>query len=1293
MRVWFPASVFAQFARAASAAVKSKKPIDPIRLTIVCAVLLSVVVVIGGGLFLLNLHNRIQTLSERNLSSNAFIIAKQIEQYFTAVETVQAAIIADTAALATIDTDNSEHLLSRHDVYLKLRDKAAGMPYVGALTIFNAQGRLINFSRQWPTPDIDITDRDFFKAFQSNPSLTSFIGEPVRNRASGSWVMHLARKISGPNGEFLGLISAAIELQYFQNYFNEISFEPGSGVTLFRQDGVVIARFPRIDSIVGRRFPIAQALKLVSKTDNGVGLSSGDIDSNIRMIAAHRVGSFPIVVTTTKTIAAIYAGWRQTVGYVISISALTVIMIAALALLFIRLFRNYQALVKARAERENAEKLRKKSLQFDVALNNMSQGLAMFDSSERIIVCNRRYVDMYGLPPEQVTPGRTLRELLHVRQALGSFSRDIEEYRLGLLNGLAQGKTISAVTINAAGRSHRVISVPMAGGGWVATHEDVTGKVRAEKVNEQQKLQLDAALENISQGFCLFDKMQRLIVCNKRYAELYGLNDEQTKPGTELHAILQYRIARGTAPDDHESYVNDRINEVTANRPYQITNRLSDGRYVSVVHRPMVDGGCVATHEDITEAERREESFRLLFKANPVPMCVIDQESLRFLAINDTAVAHYGYSREQFMSMTAPDLRLAEDRERFAQMLRTQPDDQLVEVFTQHTTSDGSIIDVCVYSRALVYAGHNARLAAIHDITKAKKAEGELRRTQKFLNTVIENVPVPIMVKEIPSSASDARNCHITLINRACEEFFGVPRQQIIGKTNGELYPKERADFIVAHDNETLQSDQPVLIPDHLFVTPGNGTRLITLKKVAIRDDDGKPHLLLSVCEDVTEQRRGEQRIMHMAHFDTLTDLPNRATFNETLDVTINHAATTGELFAILSIDLDGFKETNDTYGHLVGDGLLREVARRLQAAAGEAFLARLGGDEFAIIVADGAQPAAALAERLFATLVDDIEVEGHRLKLGMSIGVAIYPTDGADAKTLLTNADAALYRAKAETRGMAMFFEPEMSARLRERHALQEDLRSAINHGELLLHYQPQKKMSGEIIGFEALARWQCPKRGMVPPGTFIPIAEESSLIIWVGEWVLREACREAASWPQPLTIAVNISPIQFRHGDLPRLVHSVLLETGLAPGRLELEITESVMINDFSRAVSILNRLKSLGVRIAMDDFGTGYSSLSYLQSFSCDKIKIDRVFICDLEDNYHSRSIVRAVIGLGQSLDLPILAEGVETEAQHAFLVQEGCDEVQGYLTGRPLLIRDYAQLVGREATAELNNAAAG
>jgi diguanylate cyclase (GGDEF)-like protein/PAS domain S-box-containing protein len=571
-------------------------------------------------------------------------------------------------------------------------------------------------------------------------------------------------------------------------------------------------------------------------------------------------------------------------------------------------------------------------------------------------------------------------------------------------------------------------------------------------------------------------------------------------------------------------------------------------------------------------------------------------------------------------------------------------------------------------------------LVAIHDITDRKLVEDDLHRTKIFLDTVIENVPLPILVKT-------AKENRFTLLNRAGEELFGISRDHIIGKTPQDVYEPARADEILARDKEALLSVEPVATRDHSIPTAKRGDRLVTTKKVAIRGSDGQPEYLLTLFDDVTERREAEQRIVRMAHYDTLTELPNRATFNETLDATINRATTTGEQFAILSIDFDGFKEINDTYGHMVGDGLLREIARRLQVAAGETFLARLGGDEFAVILAEGAQPAGAavLAERLLATLLDDFKVEGHCLKLGMSIGVAIYPADGANAKTLLTNADAALYRAKAETRGMAMFFESEMSARLHERYALQEDLRLAIDHGELLLHYQPQVTMSGDAIGFEALARWQCPKRGMVPPGTFIPIAEESSLIISLGEWVLREACREAASWPQPLTIAVNISPIQFRHGDLPRLIHSILLETGLAPGRLELEITESVMINDFSRAVSILNQLKALGVKIAMDDFGTGYSSLSYLQSFRCDKIKIDRIFICDLEDNYHSRSIVRAVISLGRSLNLPILAEGVETETQHTFLVQEGCDEVQGYLTGRPLPIADYAGVVGRKLIA--------
>jgi diguanylate cyclase (GGDEF)-like protein/PAS domain S-box-containing protein len=434
--------------------------------------------------------------------------------------------------------------------------------------------------------------------------------------------------------------------------------------------------------------------------------------------------------------------------------------------------------------------------------------------------------------------------------------------------------------------------------------------------------------------------------------------------------------------------------------------------------------------------------------------------------------------------------------------------------------------------------------------------------------------------------------------------------------------------------------------------------------------------------EDITERKRAEARIAHMAHHDALTGLPNRAAFTERLSSTLEKAAADGDSFAILCVDLDRFKEVNDVFGHSVGDALLCEISRRLQAAAEGTFLARLGGDEFTLI-SEGPQPATAeaLTERLFAALASDIDLGTHQVRAGLSVGVSIFPQDGEDAATLLINADAAMYRSKTEGRGAVRFFEPDMDKRLRDRRALQHDLRSAIAHGELSVHYQPQAVIGGAIAGFEALIRWHHPAHGMVPPAAFIPIAEESGIIIPIGEWILREACREAASWPHPLQVAINLSPIQFRHGDLAALVHAVLLETGLAPHRLELEITEGVLIGDFDRALSILRRLKALGVRIAMDDFGTGYSSLSYLQSFPFDKIKIDRSFIAKLDANNHSAAIIRAVIGLGRGLNLPVVAEGVETEAQLAFLSRESCDEIQGFLIGRPLPIAAYAEIVGR------------
>jgi diguanylate cyclase (GGDEF)-like protein/PAS domain S-box-containing protein len=435
------------------------------------------------------------------------------------------------------------------------------------------------------------------------------------------------------------------------------------------------------------------------------------------------------------------------------------------------------------------------------------------------------------------------------------------------------------------------------------------------------------------------------------------------------------------------------------------------------------------------------------------------------------------------------------------------------------------------------------------------------------------------------------------------------------------------------------------------------------------------------VVIDITDRKKSEEKIGYLALHDTLTGLPNRAAFNERLAAAIAKADNSGTSVAVLCLDLDRFKEVNDVFGHAVGDELLRRVSQRFRAVAEGAQIARVGGDEFTCMVCGTSLPARAsdLAGRLHDAGATIFDIDGRDIRISISIGVAIYPDHG-DVEAVLANADAALYRAKAEGGGIC-FFDSSLDTRLRDRRALVKDLENAVDRNELLLHYQPQAGADDDIFGFEALLRWRHPRRGLVAPMEFVPVAEESGLIAPIGEWVLREACREAASWPLPKTVAVNLSPKQFLKEGLPKFVHTVLLETGLAPRRLELEITESVLIDDFSRVSTILRQLKALGVRVAMDDFGTGYSSLSYLHSFPFDKIKIDASFVSSLNANKSSEPVIRAIIGLGHGLGVPVIAEGVETEEQLGFLRSAGCVEAQGYLIGRPNPIDVYAAVVGR------------
>jgi len=446
--------------------------------------------------------------------------------------------------------------------------------------------------------------------------------------------------------------------------------------------------------------------------------------------------------------------------------------------------------------------------------------------------------------------------------------------------------------------------------------------------------------------------------------------------------------------------------------------------------------------------------------------------------------------------------------------------------------------------------------------------------------------------------------------------------------------------------------------------------------------------IILTALERVfrTEARKQEAEadVARLASEDPLTGLPNRRVFRAALDEVLRlrpcHVSDSGQnqQIAVLFMDLDRFKIINDTLGHHVGDRLLQDVARRLKHSLwGADVLARLGGDEFAVVVSgvEDASMLEALAKRLVDAAGQAYEIDGQQIRTSISVGIAVSPQDGESAEDLLMAADMALYAVKAARRGAYKFYDPSMNKEVSERRQIETDLRNAIGANELELYYQPIINVRGDALcGFEALVRWRHPTQGLVSPAVFIPVAEDTQLILPLGEWVLREACREAARWRPDLRIAVNLSPVQLSDPNLADIVERVLAETGLRPDRLDLEITEQVFIDDCDQVIAVLQRLKRLGVRIAMDDFGTGYSSLSYLRSFPFDKIKSDRIFIADLAKGAEHASIVQAVISMAHAFGMTTTAEGVETLGQHQFLSALGCDEAQGFLLGRPQSVAD-------------------
>ena len=575
--------------------------------------------------------------------------------------------------------------------------------------------------------------------------------------------------------------------------------------------------------------------------------------------------------------------------------------------------------------------------------------------------------------------------------------------------------------------------------------------------------------------------------------------------------------------------------------------------------------------------------------------------------------------------------------------------------------------------------GGGAWVTTHDDITEQVQALDELRRTKNFLDTVIDHVPATIIVK-------DANNFRYVLVNRNGEEFIGRPKEELIGRSADELFPPETTAAIFDRDRQALASPEQYVYQSAPLHDP-NSPILIQGKKIVVRSPGGDPEYLLSIIEDVTERARAAERLSFQARHDALTGLPNRVLFMERIDDAIARLKLRGEHFTVMLLDLDRFKSVNDSLGHPIGDGLLKSVPQRLKSSLRDTdFLARLGGDEFAILQTfegDQREAAVALSNRILDVFTGTCEVDGHQVVTGTSIGIAFAPQHGVDVDQLMKGADLALYRAKSRGRNQFCIFEPAMETEAHSRHALEIDLRNALKHAEFEVHYQPVFDTVMETpCGAEALVRWRQPQRGLVSPAQFIPLAEETGLIVPLGEWVLRTACVEATAWPSHMKVAVNVSPVQFRKGDLIDTVARALVDSNLPPERLELEITESVLLHNNEENLAILSALKSLGVSIVLDDFGTGYSSLSYLKMFPFDKIKIDRSFVTELSSRPDCAAIVCAIVNLARILNMMTTAEGIETREQLLLLRAAGCSFAQGYLLGRPVCGSDLAFNLGRE-----------
>ena len=804
----------------------------------------------------------------------------------------------------------------------------------------------------------------------------------------------------------------------------------------------------------------------------------------------------------------------------------------------------------------------------------------------------------------------------------------------------------------------------------------------------KQNVWLDAALTNMPGGLSMFNADGTLLVWNNRYVEIYGMSPDVVRQGVSITTIIEHRKQAGNLDIEVETYIGEFRQALIDFGRSTSTTRLKDGRTICVTNTATAGGGWVGIHEDITERLRDEAEIfdqatelartNMRFEAALGNMtqglCLFDAEK-KLVVANSRFREMYDIPAELTAPGTPLPRILQHHADRGAKSDLTI--DEHVELMPKTPQQNFTTLDGREISIKRTPTPEGGWVATHEDVTEQRRQEKLIKEKAAELEIINDRFDAALSNMSQGISMFDGRR-RLVVWNARYGEIYQL-RQTLLKVGTAQ---EDIADDIVSRgiakgraadtDRENEDSDASGHPTDRSSsrIEELNDGRVILLSRQALSDGGW-----LTTHEDITERRRAEEEIIHLARHDPLTGLANRAEFNARLEDATKRLKRNGGAIAVMMLDLDKFKAVNDTLGHPAGDQLLIEVARRLKSSVRETdVLARLGGDEFAIVqegAANQHEAALALAQRIINAICQPFDLSGQQASVGTSIGIALAPQHGSDPEELLKRADLALYNVKAGGRNDFRIFQSEMLEVVHSQQSAESELRDAIAHDEFELHYQPQvDAKTRQLCSVEALVRWRHPTKGLVPPNEFIPLAESTGLIVPLGQWVLQQACKDAASWPAKIKVAVNLSAVQFKKGNLFDVILCTLVESGLAPERLELEITETALLENQGAHLATIRQLKNLGISLALDDFGTGHSSINYLTIFPFDKIKIDKSFTQGVLKRRDYKAVVAATLALAQGLGTVTTAEGVETEEQFDYMREAGVDLVQGYLFGRPV-----------------------